>query len=112
MRVIYLAGPFRGPDHFVIHQNICRAEALALEVWRMGAACLCPHLNTAHFQNAAPDHVWPDGDRELLLRCDGVLLTPDWEKSAGARSEKDTAEQHNIPVFWTLDELKDWLQSS
>lgn len=47
MFVIYVAGPYRGKDNYVIHQNVAKAEALALEVWKMGnAAAICPHLNT------------------------------------------------------------------
>ena len=58
MKVVYIAGPFRGPNAWEIEQNIRRAESLALEVWRAGAAALCPYTNTRFFQGAAPDDVW------------------------------------------------------
>ena len=58
MKVVYVAGPFRGPNAWEIEENIRRAERLALEVWRLGCACLCPHTNTRFFQGAAPDAVW------------------------------------------------------
>ena len=109
MRVVYLAGPFRGKDHFEIHQNICRAEELSLQIWRAGAACLCPHLNTAHFQGAGPDDIWLNGDIEMLRRCDGVLMTPDWRRSMGATAEHEFAAQHRIPVFYSIEEVVEWL---
>lgn len=109
MKVVYVAGPFRGKDHFQIHQNICRAEILALEVWRLGVACICPHLNTAHFQDAAPDEIWLRGDLEILKRCDAALMTSDWQKSSGATAEKMFAEANGIPVFYSLDELRAWM---
>jgi len=109
MKVIYVAGPFRGPSAWDIEENIRRAERLALEVWRMGAAALCPHTNTRFFQNAAPDSVWLDGDLELLSRCDGLLLTSDWERSAGARAEVVHAQSLQLPVFFTLDDVREWL---
>jgi nucleoside 2-deoxyribosyltransferase len=110
-KVIYVAGPFRGPNHFVIAENIRNAERLALEVWKLGAAALCPHANTAHFQDAAPDWVWLDGDLEMLRRCDGILVTPDWQRSAGAREEVAYATQRGIPVFLTLEDLAFWLNA-
>ena len=106
MKLVYVAGPFRGPNAWEIEQNIRRAEALALEVWRAGFACVCPHTNTRFFQGAAEDSVWLDGDLLILERCDAVLLTPDWQRSSGARAEVDHAKLKGIPVYLTLDELR------
>ena len=105
MIVVYIAGPFRGPNSWEIEQNIRRAEALSLEVWRMGMAAICPHANTRFFQGAAPDSVWLDGDLEILSRCDAILMTPDWERSSGARAERDFAIEHGIPVYFSRDQL-------
>lgn len=111
MKVVYVAGPYRAPDNWQIEQNIRRAETLALEVWRLGAACICPHTNTRFYQGAAPDDVWLEGDLEILKRCDAILMTPDWRNSAGARGEHSFAIDHNIRVFYELDALADWLQA-
>ena len=107
--VVYVAGPFRGPSAWAVECNIRRAEELALEVWRLGAACICPHTNTRFYQGAAPDEVWLDGDLEILARCDAVLMTPDWEKSSGARAEHDFAAARGLVVLYTLDALCAWL---
>lgn len=109
MKVIYIAGPFRGASAWDIECNIRRAEALALEVWRLGHAALCPHTNTRFFQNAAPDEVWLKGDLALLERCDAVVLTADWKRSSGALAEVQFANDKNIPVFDDLRELQSWL---
>jgi len=105
MLVVYVAGPFRGAHHWEIEQNIRRAETLALEVWRAGFACICPHLNTRHYQGVLPDHVWLDGDLAILKKCDAVLMTSDWMRSTGAKAEHDFALLHRIPVFYTLESL-------
>jgi nucleoside 2-deoxyribosyltransferase len=110
MKLVYVAGPFRGPDHWAIAENIRNAERVALKVWRMGAAALCPHANTAHFQNAAPDEVWLKGDLEMLARCDALVLVPDWERSVGTRAEVEFAQSRGIPVFDLLG-LAEWLTS-
>ena len=111
MELIFIAGPFRAPTPWEVEQNVRRAESLALEVWRFGAACICPHMNTRHFQDAAPDAVWLDGAVEMMKRCDAVLLVPGWEHadSAGTRNEIQQAQEHGLPIFETIDSLRDWL---
>lgn len=110
MRVVYVAGPFRGPDHWAIEQNIRRAEELALEVWKSGAAALCPHMNTRHFQGVLPDDVWLRGDLALLHKCDAVIMTTDWKRSAGATEEHSYALRHGIPILYSIHDLKNWLE--
>lgn len=112
-----MAGPYRAPSAFVpgqqdafgIHENVTNAMRLALEVWRLGAAAICPHGNSFCFQNAAADHVWLDGDLELLSRADAALMTPDWRRSSGATAEHEHARSKCIPVFYWLCDLKLWL---
>ena len=109
MKVVYIAGPYRGANAWVIEQNIRRAESLALAVWRSGAAALCPHTNTRFFQGAADDAVWLNGDLELLRRCDAVLLVEGWERSSGAQHERILAQELDLPVFDDLLYLQQWL---
>lgn len=120
MKVVYIAGPFRSAsqyikgeqDAFGVQRNIMAAMAVALEVWRLGAAALCPHGNTFCFQGAANDKIWLEGDIELMKRCDAVLMTPDWARSSGATAERDEAVHAGIPVFYDLVQLKEWLLCS
>ena len=109
MKLVYVAGPFRGASSWDIEENIRRAERLALEVWRSGAACICPHTNTRFFQGAADDAVWLDGDIEILIRCDAVVMTDDWQRSSGARAEEEVARKNGLPVFYSIGDLRDWL---
>jgi len=105
MLVVYIAGPFRGSNAWEIECNIRRAETLGLEVWRVGAAVICPHANTRFFQGAAPDSVWLEGTLAILRKCDVVLLTKDWKRSEGARKEKIEAESLGIPIFEEGEEV-------
>ncbi len=108
MKLAYIAGPFRGKSHWDVACNVRSAETLALEVWRLGVAALCPHTNTAHFQDAAPDHVWLEGTLVMLRRCDAVVLTPDWRRSSGARAEVREAIKLGIPVFENFSNFRYW----
>lgn len=112
MKVIYVAGPFRASNSWAVEQNVRQAEALALEVWRLGAACICPHANTRFYQGAAPDACWLEGDLAILRRCDAVLMTPNWGCSIGARDEHWEATRYGIRVFYDLETLAQWLKET
>jgi nucleoside 2-deoxyribosyltransferase len=112
--VCFISGPFRPSDplnQWEQEQNIRRAEALALEVWRIGAVAIAPHLNTRTFSGSLPDEVWLSGDLAILAKCDAVVLTPDWARSSGATAERAFALDRGIPVFEQLSELQDWIRS-
>jgi len=112
MRIVYVAGPFRGPNAWAIEQNIRRAEALALGVWIAGAAAICPHCNTRFYQGVLDDDVWIKGDLAILRRCDAILMAPNWEQSEGAQSEYALAQDLNLPTFYhnNLPSLQSWIR--
>ena len=109
MICLYVAGPFRGPSAWDIELNIRNAEAVALDLWRAGAAVLCPHTNTRFFDGAAPDEVFLNGDLELLSRCDGIVMVPGWQRSQGARAEREFAIQAGLQVFHSKEEALLWM---
>ena len=111
MKVVYVAGPYRAPTEYGVLLNIQLAERLALKVWMAGAACICPHKNTAFFGGAAHDDVWLKGDLEIIRRCDAIICMEGWEKSVGASGEVALAKQLGIPVFERFEECEIWLKS-
>ena len=114
MKVVYVAGPLRGGNLWEMELNIRRAEALALEVWKMGAAAICPHaMNRFYFGALGKmgDQTFLDGDFEIITRCDVILFTEDWMDSTGAIMEHKVARKEGIPMVFDLDELEAWLSS-
>jgi hypothetical protein len=109
MKVVYVAGPYRAATEYQVLLNIRKAEELALRVWRSGAACICPHKNTAFFGGAADDSVWLRGDLEIIRRCDAVVCVEGWQKSRGAIGEVELARELGIPVFERFEEFELWL---
>ena len=95
--IVYVAGPYRGE----VDRNIQQAREIAIELWQMGHTALCPHLNTAHFEIdcKVEDSRYLSGDLELLCWCGAIVMTPDWEKSTGARGEYEYAVRNKIPVY-------------
>jgi hypothetical protein len=108
MKLVYIAGPFRGPTTWDIAQNVRAAEALGLDVALAGYMPVIPHANTALFHGQCNDQFWLDGTLLLLSRCDALITLPTWERSSGAKAEVEFAKAHNIPVCHTLAELKQW----
>jgi hypothetical protein len=91
MKIIYIAGKYRGKSEWEVKQNIYHAEQAAMRLWQHGFAVICPHLNTAFFGGGCEDSVWLEGDLEILKRCDAIYMLNGWQKSIGATKEHDLA---------------------
>lgn len=111
VKQIYIAGPYRGATAWDRDQNIVRARQLGAEVAKLGAYPQIPHSNTAHMDGIAPDAFWLAGTLEQMRRCDAVLFTADWQCSTGARGEHAEAERIGLPLFYSLNGLRVWLES-
>ena len=99
MKVVYIAGPFTASNAWEIEQNVRRAEAVALSVWRAGAVALCPHAMCRHYEGTLPHETWIAGDLELLYRCDAVVLADGWRTSHGAKKEALAAARRAMEIF-------------
>lgn len=112
IRVVYIAHPITAPGQWQITRNIRAAEQIALELWLLGAAPICPGKNTENFDGGVPREVLFAGDLELVMRSDAVVAAPGWQWSAGAHGEVALALDLGKPLFrWVEDkaELIEWL---
>lgn len=109
MKLVYIAGPYRGAKPFNVKQNIIAADLFGMEVCKTGALPVIPHCNTAGYEGIQDDQYFLDATLELMRRCDAVITLPTWEKSAGARGEVTEMTRLGKPVFHSLEELKIWL---
>lgn len=105
MKLVYIAGPFRGPTPWDVEQNIRRIEVLGLEVARCGCAPIMPHPMTRYFDKQLTDQFWLDATMALLERCDAMLLAVDWTRSSGAQLENQRACDRGMPTFSVADPL-------
>jgi len=112
MKLVYIAGKFRGPTAWDIEQNIRRAEWVGMEVARLGAAPLIPHANTRFFHGTLTDEFWLAATLEMLDRCDAVQLVQGWPESKGTLAEIERARARGIPVFAVGGDLEAWLKSA
>jgi nucleoside 2-deoxyribosyltransferase len=104
--VIYLAHKIRDPrGPYWMNKHIQEAAAVSIELWRMGAATICPGLNTYLFDGVLPDEIWLKGDLEIITRCDAVVMHPNWPTSEGAKLERMFAIEKEIEVFdWATEQ--------
>lgn len=107
--VIFIAGPFRAENAWLIERNIRAAEETGLALMVAAEACedfgiaaLIPHTLYRFFQGAAPDRVWLDADMEMLRRCDGALFIDGWQASTGAVAEYNECERRDIPIYHSI----------
>src|SRR3989304_3909163 len=112
LKVVYVSGPYRSPTLRGTVENIRKAEELAIQVWQAGAACICPHLNTALLDGSCPDNVWLAGDLAIIRKCDAMIMLDDWMFSRGAQAAKLLAEELKIPVFFSIYQLQNWLEAA
>lgn len=100
MKVVYIAGKYRGPNAWAVEQNIRAAEEVAARVAAMGLMPMVVHPMTRFIGGAnADENFWVDGTKEIMRRCDAVVLVPGWGTSAGTRGEIEEAERLGVPVF-------------
>lgn len=111
MKVCYVAGKFRGATDAEVEANIRAAEALGLEVAKLGASTVIPHANTHSFHKLIPEDFMLAATLELMRRCDALILVEGWQESAGTRDEMCEAHFLGLPVFYTLAGLKNWLEN-
>ncbi len=100
MKVIYIAGKFRGKNHWEIHQNVINAEFAIPKLIEMGYAPVCPHKLTENLQDLFPDQTYLDICLELLRRCDAIYMLSNWRSSVGSCEELRMAKLWNKEVIY------------
>ena len=110
LKRIYCAGPYSANNVIDVLKNIGRGEKACAELFAMGYAVFCPW----HDKSYVTDN--PDGEFTVqqfydfsmawLEVSDAVLVLPGWETSQGTIAEIAHAVELNIPVFYSLEDLR------
>ena len=98
MILVYTAGPYTLGDKAV---NIHRAREIAMELWLKGYAVICPHTNSAWFDEmcTVDYNTFLAGCLRMVEVADALLMLPGWTTSHGAKVERKHALTLGIPVF-------------
>ncbi len=111
MKVIYIAGPYRGKDAWEVERNIRMAEVTEFAVASMGFVPLCPHTMYRYFDGTLSDEFWLEATQELLRRCDGIVMSIGWEHSSGSKAELELARELGINIWMSFQEFRDWAEA-
>jgi urease gamma subunit len=104
MKIAYVAGPYRGRSKnklisYLQRQiNIRRAAKVAKWAWKRGYAVICPHLNSRNFDGLTTDLMFLNSGKEILKRCDVMILVPGWRQSEGTIDEIQFARWQGIII--------------
>lgn len=102
MKRIFISGPYTIGD---VAQNVKASMEIANDLINLGYAPFCPHLtHYLHINHAQPYKKWLKIDLAYLIVCDAVLRIPG--ESKGADAEVKKAVELNIPVFYSIKELR------
>jgi len=100
MRVIYVAGPYRGE----IKYNVLKAAAVGKLLRQCGKAVIVPHMESLFFPESLTEDEWVEHGIDLLHCVDTVVLVPEWYDSPGTRNEIDYAKEYKKSVY-EFDEM-------
>ena len=106
--IIYVAGHYRAKTIFGKILNIIKAYITAIRISNKGFIVFCPHMNTALFDIFCKhdDEFWLKAGREFLAKCDAIYMMKGWENSKGSIDENlDATEIHNIPVYYSIEDI-------
>lgn len=102
MKRIYLASAYTLGDVAV---NVKTQMDAADELMNLGYAPFVPlYTHFQHMMHPRPYQDWINIDNEWLTVCDAVLRLPG--ESKGADAEVELAKELNIPVYYSIRELK------
>ena len=109
MKRIYIAGPYSAPDVLSVFNNMRKGMVLATQVRQLGYAPFCPWMDFIYFfvNHGEPFDLQNCYEYSLawLEVSDGIIFTPDWRTSKGARDEYAFAIERFIPIFHSISEL-------
>ena len=105
MKVIYISSTYTLGD---VKENVMRQIDAAHKIMDMGHAPIAPLLSHfLHLRRERPYDDWMVIDLAIVPKCD-ILLRLDGE-SAGAEKEVKIANECNIPIVYSFDELIEFL---
>lgn len=100
--LIYVSGAYTAETFEQVQENIALALEVGYAVQALGCEPLVPHISCPPPKATTKEGTWKRAMRSCLvqmLRCDAVLMVPNWKESRGARVERWVALKAGLPVY-------------
>ena len=109
MNLVYNAGPISDASGAQCARNLEAGRMWGARLLDAGFAVYCPHCDTPIVGRSklTLGEVYACSI-ELLRRCDAMFVIPNWRHSIGTHKEIEFCSEHNIPVFYTFQNLLAW----
>ncbi len=102
MKAFYISHPYTGDEDMNRVKSIYIAAKLAEKYPKI--LFVNPLSAMYHTMTAELDYdAIMRQCEELLGRCDGVIMTGNWQESKGCRQEFEFAQKNNMPVYVGID---------
>ena len=107
---VYVAGPYSADNVLDVLKNIGRGEKTCAELFRLGFAPFCPWHDKSFVTDRPDDQFTIQQFYEYSIAwlevSDAVLVLLNSENSKGTQAEIKRAMELNIPVFYSIEELR------
>lgn len=103
MKIVYLAGKYTEDTVWTRECNIRKAEAAALELWKLGYGVVSPHLLTRFFYGSIDEKQVMDFCLTMLRKSDIIILLPNFITSEGSLRELQEAMRYEKQIYFLVD---------
>lgn len=107
--VVYISGPYTKGDP-ILHTR--EAIKWGEEIIKLGHVPIVPHL--AHLWHLCSPHdyrYWMDYDLDLIKNCNVNVMMRIPGESNGADEENELAKELNIPIFYCIEDFKNYISN-
>ena len=111
MKRVYVAGAMSSSDPIQFLENLRKGMRLSTETLLAGYSIFSPFIDYSYFfqlhgGERISIELIQSQSMAWLAVSEAVLLVPGWESSKGTAHEIAFANRHEIPIFQSLEELK------
>lgn len=108
MKTVYIAGAMNSCDILGVLKNIETGVRRGGEAAVAGFAPFIPHLDIFLALKGfdLPMQFYYDYTMEFLTRSDCVFVCENSENSIGTKAEIEKAKELNIPIYYSIEEMK------
>lgn len=107
MKLVYVAGPYRAYredgnyDIDTMFERTMKMRSVARKYLENGYAVIAPLLNSLLLDSPKlADDFWVEMDKELVKRCDAIVMMDGYELSRGAQAELEYAKGLGLEVIY------------
>lgn len=111
MKKIFISGALTSDSSIGFLRNVRNMLQMGAQVRDLGCSTYvpCNDILMSLVGGVLGHHNYYEIDLEWLEVCDALIVVPGYKDSLGVSGELKKAHDLGIPIFYTIDELMDWL---